>query len=913
MRIAFVDVLGLPYDGNTPNLRGLGGSESAVIYMSRNLVKLGFQVTVFCECGHEDTHVGVHDGVVYKHVSELAHDSMQYDVIVSSRSVECFVPEHDDRGWCKHPWSMYKNLQQSKAHKVLWLHDTFCHGDHVVESLTVQNLIHELFVLSDWHMAYVLNCDHGNRRNYEVLKRKTWVTRNGVNIHIPYVDVATKDPWQFVYNASVSKGMQPLLELIWPRIHAQHPQAKLKVIGGYYKFRSDQEPDQQEQTWHRLRAAHDHKQNVEFTGIITQQQIAQILAESSVMLYPNAFPETFGISALESLCYNTPLITNRFGALEEIAVDAACYKIDYAIQPNTLFHNIDLHAQVDAYVNMCEQVISNRYLLQQKQHACGIVKPWVSWAQVALQWKQHFFRICDRMLSQEEFEQCNQVNTRWAQIFGRRTQNSEDTQICQITEQPIAIISPFWNASEYISRCIMSVATQHYANVTHILMDDASTDDSWNIAEQTVTSCPAHIKSRIHLTRNLTQLGAVHNQYDALCWVRQHMPANTIVCLLDGDDWLVNRNDVLHMINRHFDSTTDFSYGSCWSVADQIPLIAQEYPPDVRQQKSYRSHLFNWIIPYTHMRAFRIHVFDPEISLQWQNAQGEWYTAGGDTHVFYSLIERCEAHSIKVMQDVIVNYNDVNPMNDYKVNSQIQNMTAHAAVKGHAAPESLPQAPPAVTVVEQVIPSAPHVTKPTNILVAIPTAKYIEVETFKSVWDLKKPAHVQLEFQYFFGYNIQQIRNLQASWMLCNQFDHMLHVDSDMTFPAHTLEMLMDMQNTTRAITSGVYIQRHDHIKVVEAYEHNPHTGGHMHVHPNNLTPSRILDVEAVGFGCCLVRREVYEQVADPWFEYKNALESKDIVSEDVDFCMKAKRKGFQTAIHTGLHYGHIHKTMLTP
>ena len=905
MKIAFVDVLGLPYDGLTLTKRGLGGSESAVIYMSAHLVKLGFQVTVFCECDADDSRPGVYAGVKYVHLSELAHDACAYDVIISSRSVEPFVPAHWDRSWCRHGVTLYDHLQNSKAHKVLWMHDTFCSGDHVLEQLVIQNHFQELFVLSDWHMTYVLNCDHGARRNYEVLKRKTWITRNGVNIHIPHVDVAQKDPWQFVYNASVSKGMQILLAHIWPRIHDMYPEAKLKVIGGYYKFRSDHAPDEQEQLWHRLKAAHDGDRNVRFTGIITQKEIAHILAMSTAMIYPNAFPETFGISALESLCYNTPLVTNRFGALEETAVDAACYKVNYAIQPNTLFTQIDTAAQVDAFVTQFVHMIQNRYLLQQKQHACSIVKPWVTWDKVALQWKQHLFRISDRMLSQEQFVECDQIRMRVQQIFGRRTTNPEDHQICQVPEQPIVIVSPFRNAENYVSRCIMSVATQMYANVTHILIDDASTDASYQIAQQTILSCPAHIQERIKLWRNETQVGAVANQYTACAWISQNCEPHTIVCLLDGDDWLVNRNDVLHLVNRHMNTDCDFSYGSCWSVADQIPLIAQEYPPQVRGSKSYRSHKFTWIIPYTHLRAFRIHLWDVDIRSQWQNAQGEWWRAGGDTHVFYSLIERVNADKVKVMQDVIVNYNDLNPLNDYKVHAQEQSAAALAAqqpTQASANQECLTQAP---------MLTAPLIARPQHILLAIPTAKHVEVLTFKSLWDLRAPAHTVLDFQYFYGYNVQQVRNTQVHWLLKNGYDHVLHVDSDMVLPAHSLEWLLDMQTATRAITSGIYVQRKEHEQVCEAYVTDAHTGGHAHLDLHQLQPERILDVHAVGFGGCLVRRDVYEKVREPWFEYHMHASGAPKVSEDVDFCMKAVQAGFTIGVHTGLRYGHIHQTIL--
>jgi hypothetical protein len=260
------------------------------------------------------------------------------------------------------------------------------------------------------------------------------------------------------------------------------------------------------------------------------------------------------------------------------------------------------------------------------------------------------------------------------------------------------------------------------------------------------------------------------------------------------------------------------------------------------------------------------------------------------------------------MQDVIVNYNDINPLNDYKVHAQEQTATAHAAISTVPRVDSTHLAPQPAPIL-----ATPHVQTPTRILLAIPTAKYVEVDTFKSMWDLRVPNNCELEFQYFFGYNIQQIRNLQASWMLNNAYDYVLHVDSDMKFPAHTLEQLLSIQTDRIGITSGIYIQRHDHDKVCEVYVSDSHTGGHKHLPAHALTPHRVLEVEAVGFGCCLVHRKVYEQVQNPWFEYKNDLDFRNVISEDVDFCMKAKQAGFQTAVHTGLHYGHIHKTVLVP
>ena len=51
--IAFLDIIGLPYDGDTLKKRGLGGSESATILMAKELTKLGFSVTIFNNCNKD--------------------------------------------------------------------------------------------------------------------------------------------------------------------------------------------------------------------------------------------------------------------------------------------------------------------------------------------------------------------------------------------------------------------------------------------------------------------------------------------------------------------------------------------------------------------------------------------------------------------------------------------------------------------------------------------------------------------------------------------------------------------------------------------------------------------------------------------------------------------------------------------
>ena len=93
MKIAIVDILGLCYDGDTLHKQGLGGSESAVILMSRELVKLGFEVTVFNNClDSTNSSPGIYDGVRYidnvdsqKHSEDYAQITCQLLMIIDRR------------------------------------------------------------------------------------------------------------------------------------------------------------------------------------------------------------------------------------------------------------------------------------------------------------------------------------------------------------------------------------------------------------------------------------------------------------------------------------------------------------------------------------------------------------------------------------------------------------------------------------------------------------------------------------------------------------------------------------------------------------------------------------------------------------------------------------------------------------
>jgi len=868
MKIAIIDIIGIPYDGTTVDKQGLGGSESAVTLMSRELAEIGFTVTIFNNCGIDHAQPGVYDGVTYCPLTDLAYDH-EFDIVISSRTVIPFTDPkdypalNDMRAMPFQNINLYDRVISKAKIRALWMHDTFCLGDNLIEELATSNRITDIFVLSDFHLTYVANCHHGRRRNFEVLKNKFFITRNGAQKFKTEIDIKAKDTNLFVYNASVTKGMIPLVKHIWPEVKKHIPLAKLKIIGGYYRFGTNGEPDQQEKDWRVMAADPDlAKLGIEFTGVISQREIADILTVANFMLYPAAFPETFGISTLESLLYNTPAITCRFGALEEIALEGACYHIDYAIEPNNLFPDIDTSKQIEKFVTTTVQAYHNTYLHQQKQYYCNIVKDLAGWNTVALQWKQLIFKKLGLYLSRNEYRAVTKINHRVHKIWNRKFHNTIELENYKTgNEQLIVIISPFFNCPNYIAKCIQSVAAQDYDNYMHILVNDCSTDNTVDILKSTIEALPQDIQDKFLIANNTENRGAVRNQIDH---IRSLTNNNSIIMLLDGDDSLLNDNTIFSQYNAIYDGTTEFTYGSCWSMVDNIPLISQPYPEQIKQDRTYRNHHFNWILPYTHLRTFKKYLLNDIADSMFQDESGQWFKAGGDGSVFYALIEAADPNKVKCLQDIVYNYNDINPLNDYKVNAIEQNQNAQLIIKKMN-------------------------TSKKKILIGIPTARNIEADTFKSIYDLKIPEGYEATFQFFYGYNVDQVRNLIADWVV-NGFDYLFSVDSDIAFPTDTLVKLLSHD---KDVVSGLYIQRKPGEHILEIYESNT-TGGINNIPYGKLKGRSLVEVAGCGFGCVLVKAEVFKVIGYPQFKYHSAISHSNTVSEDVYFCNKAKENGFK-------------------
>jgi len=135
---------------------------------------------------------------------------------------------------------------------------------------------------------------------------------------------------------------------------------------------------------------------------------------------------------------------------------------------------------------------------------------------------------------------------------------------------------------------------------------------------------------------------------------------------------------------------------------------------------------------------------------------------------------------------------------------------------------------------------------------------------------------------------------------------HILWWDSDMVAEQHgnpmvardPNEVIKELLDADVPIISGVY-----RAKKKEGFCYcmflKQGDGDEIKLSPVTGWTSRIITVDVVGMGCCLVKREVFEKVPQPWFWW-------DRFSEDFNFCLKAAKYGFPTQVLTTAVFSHI-------
>lgn len=277
---------GLPFDGATPFERSLGGSESAVVFMARELARRGHKVRVFCHCPRP----GEYDGATYQ-------DAADYRAFVAADECDVFI-------CCRHLRGLTAPLRSQVY--LLWCHDVMtAPAAEQVSSLMYR--VDRLLTLSEFHRA---QC----QRHLALPDDSYVVTRNGVDLSL--VEEATagvgRDQNRLLYTSRPERGLDVLLSL-WPELKARRPALTLGIV----HYENPPADAQMAEYVGTLRRIAGQLPEVEFLPPLNKRELYRELAGAGLVVYPSTFPEVSCISMIEAAACGTPVVASRYCALQE--------------------------------------------------------------------------------------------------------------------------------------------------------------------------------------------------------------------------------------------------------------------------------------------------------------------------------------------------------------------------------------------------------------------------------------------------------------------------------------------------------------------------------------------------------------------------------------------------------------------
>lgn len=240
-------------------------------------------------------------------------------------------------------------------------------------------------------------------------------------------------------------------------------------------------------------------------------------------------------------------------------------------------------------------------------------------------------------------------------------------------ENTFRIITPVYNAEDWIGKCIQSVKDQTYSNFIQVIVDDCSTDNTVESAKKAIGN-----DSRFVLVERQKKTGTMQGHIMA---AEYDYCEEDIFVHLDGDDWFSSEG-VLHRLNQIYqDNNIWCTYGN-YETTDGTPSICKPIEDTTQPPRLYL--IKGWI--FSQVRSFRGRLWKGIDEEDFLSADGSYFSVA-DVAVFCPILEMAGLERVRFVPEVQMIYNRETPLNDDKVNRDL--VIRHAIEIAHRAPKEL--------------------------------------------------------------------------------------------------------------------------------------------------------------------------------------------------------------------------------
>jgi len=359
------------FSGDELEKRGVGGAETCIINLARTLT-LNFNVHVFCTCSNP----GIYDNVIYHNLdSDIKQlKGLNTDLLIVSRNTDV---------------RDYKKDYNAKQ-VVLWAHD-------VPEDPSFK-FIEQSHTQFDKIVALT------NNHREEILKTFPFINSDKVIVIGHGIDTGRfkdktikKVPGRMIYSSTPFRGLEVLAK-VFPKIKERVPNASLKVFSSMKLYGPSYNDDEFITLYDKLKKI----DGIEYHESIKQDELAKEFMKAEVLTYPNSFPETFCITAIEGIASGTPIVTSNYAGLKDTITDDVGIKID---------GNPFSEEYQNKFIDSVVELLTNKDKWNKINESC--LSKDVSWKTSAKKWIECFFSDPDSI------KQVGNINTQeyWDKVY----------------------------------------------------------------------------------------------------------------------------------------------------------------------------------------------------------------------------------------------------------------------------------------------------------------------------------------------------------------------------------------------------------------------------------------------------------------------------------------------------------------
>lgn len=198
-----------------------------------------------------------------------------------------------------------------------------------------------------------------------------------------------------------------------------------------------------------------------------------------------------------------------------------------------------------------------------------------------------------------------------------------------------------------------------------------------------------------------------------------------------------------------------------------------------------------------------------------------------------------------------------------------------------------------------------------RIAICIPTYDLkIHIPTMISLATMWKPEHY---YKHELGPTIGVNRNRLVDIALGDPHTtHVLFVDTDMILPHDMIaRFLKFMELDNVDVMTGIYYQKNVPFRSTQFLEFTDKKFVRLRV--ADYPEGDLTKVESSGAGALLIKREVFEKIKPPYFEFILTNGGLNYLGEDIYFFRKTEEAGLGLYVDTSIIAQHINGTMIFP